>query len=510
MASAPDGRCYAGAMTFDAHICYRAVEQRDARFDGRFFTAVRTTGIYCRPVCPAPTPKEKNCTFYPSAAAAEQAGFRACRRCRPETAPGSPVWVGVETTVHRALRLIEDGALDEGSVGMLADRLGVGERHLRRLFADHLGTTPTAVAVTQRLHMAKRLVDGTDLPMSDIALAAGFQSLRRFNDAYLKSFHRSPTASRKAMAEDGDPPPPAGGDGPAGVALTVTLAYRPPFAWDRLLRFLRQRTLEGIETSDETGYARTIRTPDGPGMIAARFLDGHNRIAARLVLPTARSLRPVVRRLKALFDLDADSAAIDAAFTGDGFLGAHAAQVPGVRVPGTWDVFEFACRAVIGQQVSEKGARTVARRLAERLGDPLPQCGDAMPGLSWLFPTPEAVAEGDLSALGMPDKRAAALRPLARAFIDGPLRDMHSLPPDDARAAIAALPGLGPWTAETIAMRALGDPDAFPGTDLGVLKVLNLDLSAGGRKALQTRAEAWRPWRAYATIRLWTMLLEPA
>lgn len=490
-------------MTND-DVYYRALGQRDARFDGRFFTAVRTTGVYCRPVCPAPTPKRANCRFYPSAAAAEQAGFRACRRCRPEAAPGSPAWAGVETTVHRALRLIEEGALDSGSVDQLAARLGVGDRHLRRLFVERLGATPSAVALTQRLHLAKRLVDTTNLPMTDVAAAAGFQSLRRFNDAFAKCFRQPPTALRREETSR---------NGLAGdAAFVLSLSWRPPFDWRRLLDFLRQRALPGIEACSPDLYARTIRTAEGPGTVHA-IVDGTNRrITARLVLPSPRTLRPAIRRLRALFDLDTDSAAIDADLACDPVLERHAKKRPGIRVPGVWDPFEYACRAVIGQQVSVKGARTVALRLAHRLGEPLPrellpgQTGDGPETLTWLFPRPEDIVDADLDNLGMPGRRAESVRAVARAFCDGPLADLHTLSPGEMRDAILDLPGLGPWTAESIAMRALGDPDAFPGTDLGVLKALGLDLKSAGRKALRERSDAWRPWRAYATVRLWTML----
>lgn len=495
-------------VMIDDDICYRALGQRDARFDGRFFTAVRTTGIYCRPICPAPTPKRGNCSFYPSAAAAEQAGFRACRRCRPEAAPGSPAWAGIETTVHRALRLIEEGALDSGSVERLAERLGVGDRHLRRLFIDRLGATPSAIAHTQRLHLAKRLVETTDLPMTDVAAAAGFQSLRRFNDAFAKRFRQPPSRLRREERLDD-----TAGPGVAGAAFGVSLSWRPPFDWRRLLDFLERRALAGIEAVGPVCYARTFHTLEGPGTVHVTLDETNRRLNARLVLPSPRLLRPAIRRLRALFDLDADSAAIDAELARDPAFRQHVRKRPGIRVPGAWDPFEHACRAVIGQQVSVKGARTVAGRLAERLGTRLPhelriETGQAAAPLTLVFPRPEDIVDADLTNLGMPGKRAEALRTLARAFYDGDLADPHALAPDAAREAIAALPGLGPWTAETIAMRALGDPDAFPGTDLGVLKALDLDLKADGRRALRRRSETWRPWRGYATVRLWTMLEE--
>ncbi len=488
----------------DDDICYRALRQRDPRFDGRFFTAVTTTGIYCRPVCPSPRPRRTNCRFFPSAAAAEQAGFRACRRCRPETAPGSPAWAGVDTTVNRALKLIDEGALDSGSVGDLADRLGVGDRHLRRLFDERLGASPAAVAHTQRLHLARRLVETTSLPMTEVAQAAGFRSLRRFNDAFAKCFRQPPSALRRAGHDDIE----AHNDS----AFVLTFGWRRPYDWPHLLGFLRRRALAGIEACGADWYARTFHTPQGPGTVHARFDPGRRRIVARLTLPSPRVLRPAIGRLRALFDLDANSAAIDAELARDPALAADVDRRPGIRVPGTWDPFEFACRAVIGQQVSVKGARTIALRLASRCGKALPDDlrpagnGDDEAVLDRLFPTPGEVVDADLDGLGMPGKRIDALRAVARAFHDGPLADARSLAPEALREAIAGLPGLGPWTAETIAMRAIGDPDAFPGTDLGVLKALDLDLSAGGRRELEARAASWRPWRAYATVRLWNLL----
>ncbi len=485
----------------DDDICYRALGKRDPRFDGRFFTAVTTTGIYCRPICPSPRPRRTNCKFFPSAAAAEQAGFRACRRCRPETAPGSPAWAGVDTTVNRALKLIDEGALDHGSVADLADRLGVGDRHLRRLFDERLGASPAAVAHTQRLHLARRLVETTDLPMTEVAQASGFGSLRRFNDAFAKCFRQPPTALRRAGLDDVE----SAGD----CAFVLTFAWRRPYDWRHLLGFLRRRALAGTEACGDDWYARTFHTAQGPGAVHARFDPVRERVVARLTLPSPRVLRPAIWRLRALFDLDANSAAIDAELARDPALAADVRHRPGIRVPGTWDPFEFACRAVIGQQVSVKGARTIALRLAARCGEALPDdlgtSGNGDAGLDRLFPTAADVVDADLDGLGMPGRRVEALRAVARAFHDGPLADARSLAPDVLRATIAGLPGVGPWTAETIAMRAIGDPDAFPGTDLGVLKALGLDLSADGRRELDARSAAWRPWRAYATVRLWNL-----
>ncbi len=498
-------------MILDDDSCYRAMEARDARFDGRFFVAVRSTRIYCRPICPAPKPKRENCLFVASAAAAEQAGFRACRRCRPEAAPGSPAWAGSAASVSRALRLIEDGALDHASLADLAARLGMGERHLRRLFDHHLGASPKAVAQTHRLHLTKRLIEGTSLPMAEVAQAAGFRSLRRFNDAFVRTFQSPPSAMRRHTDERGRPHHGAP-DGAA--ALTLSLSYRPPYNAPHLFAFLGDRALPGVHAMTAEGdtlyYARTLEAPGGPGLIAIQTVAGHERLSARLWLAAPGDLRGVIRRVRRVFDLDADSQVIDADLARDPLFTDQVAQHPGLRVAGAWDAFEYAARAVMGQQVSVKGARTIATRLTARLGRPLPgTLTGIIPGLTHLFPTAQAVAKNDLEGLGLTRKRAATLRGLAAAFATGTLSAWDNLPPEEVIERLLALPGIGPWTAHMVAMCALGDTDAFPAADLGILKVLDLDLSAAGRKALSIKSEAWRPWRAYAVMRLWAQLGYP-
>ncbi|MHB8079167.1 MAG: AlkA N-terminal domain-containing protein [Candidatus Krumholzibacteriia bacterium] len=479
-------------MTLDPDICYRAVASRDARFDGRFFTAVTTTGVYCRPVCPARTPGRPNVRFFTCAAAAEEAGFRPCRRCRPETAPGSPAWIGAPVTVRRALRLIEAGALDGrgADVATLAARLGIGDRHLRRLFADHLGASPIAVAQTRRAHFARLLVDQTDLPLTRIALAAGFGSVRRFNAALRATFGAPPSALRRAP-----------GAAEPGV-VTLRLPYRPPLAWAALLAFLRERAIPGVESVDATTYRRTVRAGEAAGVIAIRPAGrpAHLELSAPVAL--APALGDLVARARRLCDLDADPAVIDRDLRRDPLLAPRVRTGPGLRVPGAWDRFELAVRAVLGQQVSVAAARTLAGRLAATLGEPL--ADPPADGPVRLFPTPAALAAADLARLGLTGARAATLVRLATEVRDGRLDLDDAADPDDLRARLEALPGIGPWTAQYVALRALGDPDAFPAGDLGVRRALAVgDGPPATAAAAQSRAEAWRPWRAYATLHLW-------
>jgi AraC family transcriptional regulator of adaptative response / DNA-3-methyladenine glycosylase II len=466
-------------MALDTEHCYRAAMRRDRRFDGRFFFAVVTTGIYCRPVCPAPRPRRENVRFFPRAAAAEAAGFRPCRRCRPESAPGTPAWSGTSATVARALRLIDDGALDAGSVGALAARLGVGARHLRRLFDHELGASPVEVAATRRRHFAVELLRGTTLPVTQVALAAGFRSLRQFNHVVRDCFDRPPTALRR----EGTPHAPAG-------ALTLRLGHRPPLDWSGLLAFLAPRALPGVEVVRDDGYERTAWVGGAPAHVRVT----HDATGAALAV-TVRGGRPaglrdVATRVRRLFDLDADPAALAADLGADPTLRERLARRPGVRVPGAWDAFETTLRAVLGQQVSVKGATTLAGRLVAHTGTPL--ATPLAPGLTHLAPAPDAVAAADLSALGLPRRRQEALRAVATCA--GSL---------DTPAALASLPGIGPWTASYVSMRCFADPDAFPESDLGLRKALARDGVVPGARDVRARAEAWRPWRAYAAMLLW-------
>lgn len=471
----------------DREVCERARHARDARFDGRFFIGVRSTGIYCRPICPAPTAKAANVEYFGTAAGAAEAGFRPCLRCRPETAPGTPAWQGTSAVVARALRLIAEGALDEQSVEALADRLGVTSRHLSRLFREHVGASPVTVAQTRRLQFAKRLIDETALPFADIALAAGFGSLRRFNHAVLSTWGRAPRDLRRLHAVQGPH---------AGSEVTLRVALREPFDTEHWLDFLARRAIPGVESVTDGSYARTIRTAQGAGSLGIRPQGDHALVSLAGVPPA--ELFGAVRKARALLDADADPAGIREVLEQDSLLREHVQSRPGIRLPGAWDPFELAVRAVLGQQVTVAAARTLATRLVTRFGEPLAEPFDA--ALSHLFPRPETLAAADLADLGVPGKRADALRALAAAVADG--RVDFSIAPDALREALCALPGIGAWTADYIAMRALRDPDALPAADIVLRKVLGEGRTLSARE-VEHRTEAWRPWRAYGLIHVW-------
>jgi AraC family transcriptional regulator of adaptative response / DNA-3-methyladenine glycosylase II len=473
----------------DADLCYRALRTRDRRFDGRFFVAVRSTGVFCRPICPARTPLRENCWFVPSAAAAREAGFRPCLRCRPEAAPGTPAWQGTSATVGRALRLIHAGGLDDGDVEGLAARLGVGARHLRRLFARHVGASPRAVAQTRRVLFAKKLIDETTLPMVEVATAAGYTSVRRFNEAVRRTYGRAPRELRRAHPRAGDAPD-----------LTLRLSLRPPLAWKALLAFLARRAIPGVESIVDGVYRRTLAIDGVPGHVAVRRGD-ETSLAATVALRAPAPLVAVVERLRRLFDLEADPGPIAAHLAGDPLLAPAVAAHPGLRVPGAWDGFELAVRAVLGQQVSVRGATTLAGRLAERFGEPCP--GDPSGGLDRLFPRPERLARARVETIGLPRTRADAIRALARAVADGALVLDGSADPQATREALRALPGVGDWTAAYVAMRALREPDAFPAGDLVLRRAVSRGGGTASAREVAARAEAWRPWRAYAALYLW-------
>jgi AraC family transcriptional regulator of adaptative response / DNA-3-methyladenine glycosylase II len=485
-------------MTLDFDTCYRAVLARDPRFDGRFFTAVTSTGIYCRPVCPARTPARGNMRFYPHAGAAEAAGFRACRRCRPETSPGSPEWNVRADLAGRAVRLISGGYVDEHGVDGLARRLAVTERHLRRLLVAELGAGPLALARSVRMQTARRLLAETAMPITEIAFASGFSSVRQFNATFVESYGMPPSALRPALRR---PAAPEGKAGPDGAWLTLKLACREPFDGAALLGFLALRAVPGVEQVTGNRYARTIRAPGGPGLIELTMPDdagarpGPRHVLLRARLPRLRGVGQVVSRCRQLLDLDADACAITAVLAADGLLAPLVAARPGLRVPGTYDGFELAVRAVLGQQVSVPGARTLAGRLAERFGTRL-QMPDDSPSV--LFPGPADLADADLSGLGLTGARQATLRALGAAAAGGTLELDHGADPQQTAARLAELPGVGPWTISYILMRAVGDPDAFPASDLGLRRALE---RLGGSTA---QADRWRPWRAYAALHLWT------
>jgi AraC family transcriptional regulator, regulatory protein of adaptative response / DNA-3-methyladenine glycosylase II len=472
------------------HVCEQARLSRDPRFDGLFFTAVTSTRIYCRPVCPAPSPKRENITYYRNAAAAEAAGFRPCLRCRPELAPGDAGWRQGDAAIARALKLIDEGLLAEQPIAALAERVHLGERQLRRLFVERIGAPPIGVHGTRRLLFAKQLLTETTLPITQVALAAGFGSLRRFNATFQDAYRMAPRELRKRPLAD------------RGGALTLRLGYRPPYDFAATLDFLRGRALPGVEAVDAVSYARVIGPIESPGCLRiSAWPDGEHALKLELHGAAPTRLLEIVNRLRRMFDLDADPQAISAALSTDARLRPLLRRHPGLRLPGGWDGFEIAVRAIVGQQVSVAGARTVAGRLAQRFGQALPIA--LAPGLGHLFPTPEALADADLVPVGLTRVRADTIKGMARALLDGRVAfgSEHSL--DEFVARWTALPGIGPWTAHYIAMRALGHPDAFPAEDLVLQRALPNDGSRMSAKSLARHADAWRPWRAYAAIHLW-------
>ncbi|MFF5104288.1 AlkA N-terminal domain-containing protein [Streptomyces sp. NPDC000134] len=477
-------------MHTDTERCVRAVRSQDARFDGWFFTAVTTTGIYCRPSCPVVPPKPENMTFYPSAAACQQAGFRACKRCRPDTSPGSPEWNHRADLTARAMRLIADGVVDRAGVPGLAARLGYSTRQIERQLLAELGAGPLALARAQRARTARLLIETTSLPMAEIAFAAGFASVRAFNDTVREVFALSPTELRARA--------PRTGPGTAPGTLALRLPFRAPLNPDNLFGHLAATAVPGVEEWREGAYRRTLRLPYGHGTVALAPRPDH--IACRLSLSDPRDLTVAISRCRRLLDLDADPAAIDGQLGADPLLAPLVDKAPGRRVPRTVDEAEFAVRAVLGQQVSTAAARTHAARLVLAHGDPV---DDPEGGLTHLFPTPEALAAADPGALAMPRTRRTTFTTLVRHLADGSLGLGVDSDWADTRARLLALPGFGPWTADVIAMRALGDPDAFLPTDLGIRRAAR-DLGLPSTPAaLTARAAAWRPWRAYAVQYLW-------
>ena len=485
-------------MNLDPALCRQAVLARDARFDGRFFTCVKTTGIYCRPICPARPPKPENCLYLPSAAAAQEAGFRPCLRCRPETAPDFGAWRGTSNTVSRALALIDAGALDAAGVDRLADRLGVGDRQLRRLFLRHLGATPVAVAQTRRVLLAKQLIHETDLSMAEVALASGFGSLRRFNEVFQALFNRPPTALRGAGRE---------GAMQQGADLCLTLGYRAPFDWKAMLDFLALRAIPGVEAVDSEAYVRSIEIGGLTGSVRVRDEPERARLRATIRFPETRALPVIISRLRRMFDLAADPQVIGAALARDAHLSRLVAKRPGLRVPGAWDSFELGVRAIAGQQVTVGAATQLAGRIARDFGAPLP--GEALhPAVTTVFPTPEWLARAVIT--GMPPARAAAISALAGASLSDPGLFERGADLDGSVAKLRALPGIGDWTAQYMAMRAMREPDAFPAADVGLLRALDLGEGRPSVGALVQRAQDWRPWRAYGALHLWMSLSETA
>jgi AraC family transcriptional regulator of adaptative response / DNA-3-methyladenine glycosylase II len=507
----------------DFERCYQAAQSRDPRFDGWFFTAVTSTGIYCRPSCPAMTPKRENVRFYPSAAAAQQAGFRACKRCRPDAAPGSPEWDGRADVVARAMRMIGDGVVDREGVPGLASRLGYSTRQIQRMLLAELGAGPIAIARAQRAQTARVLIETSALSMAEIAFAAGFSSVRQFNDTIRTVFATAPTelrrrAQRRLHARDlgmsatrigvhehagflARDSASSQASGSAPTTILLRLPFRKPLCPDNLFGHLAATAVPGVEEVRDGAYRRTLRLPHGPGIVELTPTPEH--VACRATLSDLRDLTTAIARCRWLLDLDADPVSIDELLREDPALGPVVAGAPGRRVPRCVDGAEMAVRAVLGQQVSTAAARTHAARIVARHGEAV---SDVRGGLTHLFPTPEALGE---VRLAMPATRKRTLAALVQALCSGRLSLDRGCDRAEAIAALSELPGFGPWTTQVIAMRALGDPDAFPVADLGVRRAAEALGLPAAPTALTARVERWRPWRAYAVQYLWSATSHP-
>ncbi len=479
-------------MRIDDETCYRALAARDARFDGLFFVGITTTRIYCRPICTARTAGRDRCRFYSNAALAEREGFRPCLRCRPELAPGHAPVDSVRRTARAAAARIEAGALnDGGSLEKLARDLGLSSRQLRRAVRQEYGVSPIELAQTRRLLLAKQLITESDLPIVRVAFASGFESVRRFNAVFRSHYRLTPTTMRRAA------PRPQVRD-----ALRLTLAYRPPMAWHALLRFLAGRSTAGVERVEGSAYLRTAAVGEHRGWLKVELIAGRNALSVELATSLTPALPEILARIKDLFDLSARPDVIASHLQSDARIAAIVGRCPGLRVPGAFDGFELAVRAILGQRVSVRAATTLAGRLAARFGEPVES---PFPGLDRLSPAPERLADADdsdLTALGIGAARAVAIRTIARAVARRELDLQPGPDPESVADALRQFPGLGDWTAQYIAMRALRWPDALPAADLGLLKAAALPSAARLRNA----AEAWRPWRAYAAMYLWESL----
>ena len=493
-------RIYTASMELDPRRCYSALKARDARFDGRFFVAVSTTGIYCRPVCTARTPGQDRCSFFANAAAAERAGYRPCLRCRPELAPGQAPVDAVRTGAHWAVARIESGALNEGDLERLAAEYGLSSRQLRRVVETEFGVTPVELAQTRRLLLAKQLLTDSALGMSEVAYASGFSSIRRFNHLFKTRYGLNPTALRRQAR------PPAHAD-----VITLKLAYRPPLDWPRLRAFLASRGAAGVECAQGQRYLRTVSLEIGGkthrGWIAAEPLPQQNALRLEISSSLMPALAPLLARVRRLFDLDANPRIIEEHLCRDARLKPIVRRQAGLRVPGAFDGFELALRAVLGQQVSVKGASTLFGRCAAAFGEPAGFESAAMPreALQFFAPTAERIAQADLReliVLGLTKKRAETIRALARAVAAGELKLEPGVNIEETMQGLQALPGIGAWTAHYIAMRSLGYPDAFPHADLGLMKTLGLRKPGD----MLAAAEPWRPWRSYAAHHLWASL----
>lgn len=485
-------RGVAKVMTLDWQVCSQARLSRDSRFDGKFFIGVFSTKIYCRTICPVPTVKEKNVRYLPTAAAAAEAGYRPCLRCRPECSPGTPAWFGTSNTVSRALRLIEESGLEDGGMEGLAERLGVSSRHLRRLFIRHLGASPSAVAKTLRLHFAKKLIDETNLSMIDVALAAGFGCVRRFNAVIRKTYKRTPThirhlAHQKTVQQEDH--------------YHFHLSFRPPYHWKGMLAFLAERVTPGVETVDLRGYRRTISLDGCHGYFEVSPVEGQHVVAVRVQIADPRFLYLIIERIRNMFDLNADWAAIAESLRADPELTSLLRAEPGLRIPGCWNGFELTIQAILGQKMTLTESITLMGRIVKSYGERISDADD----LTDLFPTPEILANANLTSLGLTEDMAETIHALARAVCGGAISFERVIDSDAFITRLREIPGVDYWTAQYVAMRALGDPDAFPTGELGpvgdadIPRPLRLKTSS----EVDKRAEAWRPWRSYASMYLW-------
>jgi AraC family transcriptional regulator of adaptative response / DNA-3-methyladenine glycosylase II len=479
-------------LQLDPVACFRAMASRDRRFEGRFVAAVRTTRVYCRPGCPAPLPKPQNVAFFAHAAAAEAAGFRPCRRCRPELSPTISVWPDTSRTVTRAIRLIANGALDgDASVSTLAASLGVGERHLRRLFSRHLGASPIALAQTCKIHLARRLLDETTLSITDIALSAGFSSVRRFNDVFRRTFAFPPSGARskKTTGTPGE--------------VCLRLPFIPPYDWASMLEFLRERRISGVEAIDGDAYRRSVEIDGAAAGIEVRRQDRESCLTVRILARFPLDLLRLVDRVRRLFDLDCDPRQIGQHLGRDLRLAASVRRHLGLRLPGAWDPFEMTVRAILGQQISVRAASTLAGRLAATFGTPV---AIDLPGVTHQFPGAARLVDADLRGIGVTGARTLAIQALARAVAGRTLVLDGSRDVVETIAALRALPGVGDWTAQYVAMRALRELDALPAGDLGLTKALSRKGKRLTRGDVLRTSERWRPFRAYAVMHLWRTL----
>ena len=485
-------------MLANSDIFEQARQTRDARFDGRFFVGVLTTGIYCRPICPVKIPLQKNIQLYETAAAAAQAGFRPCLRCRPEASPGTATFQGGPAKVGKALQLINQGLLNHSSISDLAKQLNLGPRQLSRLFLQHLGASPVAVAQTQRLHLAKQLIDTSRLTMTQVCFAAGFSSVRRFNSVFKKTYGLSPSQLRvkssRAKSPNSDSLTPAKNE------IVIKLSYRPPFDWQAMLKFLAFRAIPGVELVTADSYARTITLGEKVGEFKLCFDKGANHLLAKIQFPDSRYLYLIIEKIRLMFDLRADSSEIDRFLATDKLLAASIKAFPGTRIPGCWDGFEVSVRAILGQQVSVKSATTLTKRVASQHG--LNYDGSDQ-GLNKIFPSPAQLAQANLNGLGIVSKRIEAIKQVAQAVLAQQLRFDGSMQAEQFIEKICQIKGIGPWTAHYIALRALQDPNAFPHADLILLRAAGSKDKPLTPRQLLKLAEPWQPWRAYTVLLLW-------